>query len=225
MPPRTIAIGDIHGCAAALDALLTAIQPGDDDTLVTLGDCVDRGPDSKMVLDRLIELTQSTRLVPLLGNHEVMMLDAVSGREVDFWLSCGGFDTLASYGGKLAAIPAAHVDFLRQCPLHHEKESHFFLHANYLPELPLDEQPEDVRLWEHLTFRVPGPHVSGKTAVVGHTPQRNGEILDRGHVICVDTYCVGGGWLTALDTASGRVWQANADGELRDGQNSRSFPI
>ena len=55
----------------------------------------------------------------------------------------------------------------------------------------------------------------GKTAIVGHTPQGTGEILDLGYLICIDTYCVGGGWLTALDVESGRVWQANREGRLR----------
>ena len=59
------------------------------------------------------------------------------------------------------------------------------------------------------------PHVSGKTAVVGHTPQRGGEVLDLGFLKCIDTFCNGGRWLTALDVTSGRVWQANNRGELR----------
>jgi serine/threonine protein phosphatase 1 len=62
---------------------------------------------------------------------------------------------------------------------------------------------------------LPGRHCSGKTAVVGHTPQVTGEILDLGYLVCIDTYCVGGGWLTALDVDSGQVWQANRAGELR----------
>jgi serine/threonine protein phosphatase 1 len=70
---RTLAIGDIHGCLAALDDLLAAVAPQPDDLLVFLGDYVDRGPDSRGVLDRLIELCRTHRVVPLRGNHEMMM--------------------------------------------------------------------------------------------------------------------------------------------------------
>jgi len=76
MNPRTIAIGDIHGCSAALDALLEAFQPSSEDTIVTLGDYINRGPDSRGVIDKLIELKDRCRLVPLRGNHEEMCASA-----------------------------------------------------------------------------------------------------------------------------------------------------
>ena len=81
--PATIAIGDIHGCSAALDALLDAIRPRPEDTIVTLGDYINRGPDSRGVLDRLIDLGRRCRLVPLLGNHDQMLLEARSGQLPD----------------------------------------------------------------------------------------------------------------------------------------------
>ena len=62
---------------------------------------------------------------------------------------------------------------------------------------------------------MPGPHQSGKIAVVGHTPDKTGEILDMGYLKCIDTYCYGGQWLTALDVLSGAIWQANEEGEVR----------
>ena len=77
---RTIAIGDIHGCSIALEALIEAISPQPDDTIIPLGDYVDRGIDSKGVLDRLIELRDRCNLVPILGNHDQMMLHAREGR-------------------------------------------------------------------------------------------------------------------------------------------------
>ncbi len=80
MRPRTIAIGDIHGCSLALEALLDAIQPRPDDVIVTLGDYVNRGPDSRGVLDRLIELERRCKLVPILGNHDEMLLAALARR-------------------------------------------------------------------------------------------------------------------------------------------------
>jgi serine/threonine protein phosphatase 1 len=63
--------------------------------------------------------------------------------------------------------------------------------------------------------KTPGPHESGKTVIVGHTSQKSGEILDLGHLVCIDTYCHGGSWLTALEVTTGQVWQANRNGELR----------
>ena len=83
MPGRTIAIGDIHGCSAALRALIAAIEPTADDTLVPLGDYVDRGPDSRGVIDAVLELEKRCRVVPLLGNHELMLLDALHESAVD----------------------------------------------------------------------------------------------------------------------------------------------
>ena len=80
----------------------------------------------------------------------------------------------------------------------------------------LDAQPVETLLWESLKVRQPGPHCSGKTAIVGHTSQKSGEILDLGHLKCIDTWCYGDGWLTALDVETGRVWQANKKGRIRD---------
>jgi serine/threonine protein phosphatase 1 len=215
MTARTIAIGDIHGCATALDTLLDVIAPENNDTVVTLGDYVDRGPDSNVVIERLIELGGRCRLIPLLGNHETLMLEALRDGDLNFWLTCGGFDTVRSYGGKLNDIPLRHINFLSKCPKYWETEDHFFVHANYRADLPLSAQPDHTLLWEHITFSMPGPHDSGKTAVVGHTPQRTHEILDLTYLKCIDTLCVGGGWLTALDVTTGQQWQANMEGELR----------
>lgn len=216
---RTIAIGDIHGCDVALQALLRAISPGPDDVLIPLGDYIDRGPGSRQVLATLIDLADQCRMIPLIGNHEIMLLAAREDPvQMDFWLQFGGVQTLASYGDKLDTldeIPDEHFAFIDQCRSYHETENHFFLHANYAANLPLDRQPEFVIFWEHLTSHVPEPHISGKIAVVGHTPQYEGEVLDLGHILCIDTFCMGGGWLTALDVNSGQIWQADRDGQLR----------
>ena len=109
--PRTIAIGDIHGCSIAFVALLESIDPQRDDTIVTLGDYVDRGIDSKGVIDQLISLGDRCRLVPLLGNHEEMMLGAREGRsDFQFWMNCGGITCLDSYRptGHIELVPPAH---------------------------------------------------------------------------------------------------------------------
>ncbi len=223
MQPRTIAIGDVHGCSRALDALLTAIAPRSTDLIVTLGDYVNRGPDSRGVIDRLIALEGRCTLVPLLGNHDQTFLAALNGdrRGLSNLLDMGGSVTLASYGAgrvteaDLARVPSEHVAFLRRCRPFYETDAHIFVHAQYVPDLPMDEQSALWLRWESLRNGSPGPHVSGKKAIVGHSSQKGGEILDLGHLICIDTYCYGGGWLTALEVHTDEVWQANRLGELR----------
>ena len=238
---RTIAIGDIHGCATAFLTLLDAIALTPEDTVVTLGDYVDRGPDSHGVVKRLLQLQSECSLVALRGNHEAMLLDALDSDFASrFWLQCGGLATLTSYmtardqtesTGEIAeestgetpselsidmrVILPQHIEFFRSCTLAYETDEHLFLHANYDPKLPIDEQEEACLLWQHLQ-QIPAPHVSGKTVFVGHTPQTNGEVLDAGHLVCLDTFCFGGGWLTAMDVHSRMVWQANDSGEVRE---------
>jgi hypothetical protein len=116
--PRTIAIGDIHGCSTALAKLIELIDPQPDDVLVPLGDFVDRGIDSKGVIEQLIFLADRCRLVPILGNHEEMMLGAREGRsDFQFWINCGGLACLGSYGstGRIDLIPRRHFGFLESC--------------------------------------------------------------------------------------------------------------
>ena len=217
MPGRTIAIGDIHGCSRALDALMASIRPTPADEIVTLGDYVDRGPDTPGVLDRLIDLGSRCRLVPLLGNHDQLMLDALTGGDPLDWYGSGGLATLESYdrSRRLDAVPERHVDFLRGCRDYHETDSHIFVHASYDPELPMSRQPVDRLRWAKLRWSTPGPHYSGRTVVAGHTSQKSGEVLNLGHILCIDTYCHGGGWLTALDVHAGRLWQVDRDGNPR----------
>ena len=216
MPERTIAIGDIHGCSAAFRSLIQAISPQPQDTLVTLGDYVDRGPDSRGVLDLLLKVEKTCRLVPLLGNHELMVLDVLQHPEAEEpWKQCGGLPTLRSYGGSLKKMPPEHLAFIRRCKRYYETATHFFVHANYDAHVPLDEQPDNLLFWEHLHFSPPAPHDNGKTAIVGHTSQIVGEVCDLGHVVGIDTFCHGGGWLTAMDVATGQLWQADLKGRLR----------
>ncbi len=219
MADRIIAIGDIHGCAAALRSLLDAIGPDSADTVVTLGDYLDRGPDTCDVLDQLLHLAKRCRLVPILGNHDEMFLGILAGHRylLADWLAFGGEATLASYD--IAApeeMPHTHVAFLRECRPWHETQAHFFVHASYVPHLPLKRQPPEVLRWHVIGVPPPKPHRSRKIAVVGHTTQRCGEILDFGHVKCIDTYVYGNGWLTALDVQTGQTWQADKEGHLRE---------
>jgi serine/threonine protein phosphatase 1 len=213
-----IAIGDIHGCAAALRAIVQVISLQPDDTLVTLGDCVDRGPESRQVLEELLSLRERCRLVPLLGNHEEMMLNFLDGKQQpDNWLEVGGVATVRSYSPKSDPedITPEHIDYIRTWGDFYETSSHFFVHASYEPEQRLANHQTLTLRWHSLREWAPEPHVSGKTAIVGHTSQKSGEVLDLGHLICIDTYCWGGGWLTALDTTTGQIWQVDREGKQR----------
>lgn len=218
MAQRLIAIGDIHGCQKALVTLLEAIDPTDGDTVVTLGDYVDRGPDSRGVIDTLIDLGDRTQLVGILGNHEEMMMEVLHhGGSHLAWLRHGGVETLESYGfdGDLNFLPPEHQNFLDSLGDYYSAGDFFFTHAAYNPEMPLEQQDVEMLRWHSLTTGIPSAHISGQIAVVGHTANRDGEILDAGHLICLDTYCYGGGWLTAMDMNTRQMWQANQRGQLR----------
>jgi serine/threonine protein phosphatase 1 len=214
--PRVIAIGDIHGCNTALATLIDGLKPVDHDTIIMLGDAVDRGPDSSDVIRQLMALRERCRVVCLQGNHEQMLLDALDGRmPIQEWLVHGGAETLDSYrqGAGMNALDAGHVKFIRTWGDVFESDSHFFAHGNYLATRPLNRW-RDLR-WQSLKWHTPEPHISGKTAVLGHTSNKQGDILNLGHLLCIDTYCHGGGWMTAFDAATGRVWQSNEQGEFR----------
>ena len=219
---RVLAIGDIHGHHQALQTLLKRVDPQPEDRIVTLGDYVDRGPDARRVIDWLIAESQTGRLIPLCGNHELMMLRAREDKDhLHDWLGCGGEQTLASYAAdgrrcQLEDVPAAHWEFL-ELHLHawYQTQTHFFVHANAYPDLSLPEQPEFMLFWQK--FNDPPPHESGRIMVCGHTPQKSGRPRNLGHAVCIDTWIYGPGWLTCLDVGTGRYWQANPQGEVREG--------
>jgi serine/threonine protein phosphatase 1 len=217
---RYLAVSDIHGCYRALTTLAEFVPFSPDDVLITLGDYVDRGPDSYAVLDWLLAQLGRGRLVPLRGNHDVMMLAARdSDAAFKEWLRYGGDTTLASYSpfgdaGRLADVPDEHWHFLEhETRPWFETDTHFFVHANAYPDLPLEDQPDFMLYWEK--FNDPPRHRSSKIMVCGHTAQRSGLPRDLGHAVCIDTYVYGTGWLTCLDVVTGRYWQANESGETR----------
>jgi len=195
----------------------------EEDTVVTLGDYVDRGPDTKGVIDTILELRERTRVVSLMGNHEIMMLEARdSGVALARWMGegVGGSSTVASYGGdSLQSIPVQHWEFIEGGLPFHESERHLFVHANAASHLALEDQDPFMLFWEK--FRKVPPHRSGKTMVCGHTAQKGGVPANLGHAICIDTWAYGGQWLTALDVQSGTYWQCNEAGEERSDNVSR----
>ena len=224
MAGRTIAIGDIHGCSRALAALLDAVRPESDDTIITLGDHIDRGPNSRGAIDRLLALADHCRLVPLVGNHEEMLAEALRDKTaIEKWLRCGGTDTLRSYGWARGGrprplgdwFPERDREFLAGGRPYYETATHIFVHGGLVPDLPVNRQPAVV-LTGRVTDRASAaPHQSGKVTIVGHTSQASGELLDLGFLLCIDTNCARGGWLTAIDVHSGQVWQASQQGKVR----------
>jgi serine/threonine protein phosphatase 1 len=217
---QIVAIGDIHGCSVAFNTLLEAIELQQSGLIVTLGDYVNHGPDSKGILDRLIALYNKGRLVPLRGNHELKMLEAAF---LPNWeVGCGLLldrEMLASYGqngqiGQLKDIPSDHWIFVKDCCVDWwETTHHLFVHATVDPSKPLPEQTQEKLFWQK--FDYPAPHFSGKTLICGHSSQKSGKPISIGHAICIDTWVYGGGWLTGLDIDSGRIWQANQKGQVR----------
>ncbi|MFG0263228.1 MAG: metallophosphoesterase family protein [Novipirellula sp. JB048] len=219
---RLLAIGDIHGCYKALVTLETFVEFTPADTLVTLGDYVNRGPDSRRVLDWLISKDQTHTLVPLRGNHDLMMDRArESRRQFDRWLRRGGDRTLRSYrisprSGQpsLQLVPRSHWEFIsRRLLSYFESDDHLFVHASYDAELPMSEQSDKVLYWKK--FSDPPRHRSGKRVVCGHSSQKSGLPLQNENAICIDTWACGGGWLSCLDVHSKQLWQANQRGETR----------
>jgi len=218
---RHLAIGDIHGCITALKALIDFVGLRPDDTIVTLGDYVDRGPDSRAVVDFVINLGKTHHLVPLRGNHEIMMLDSREKKSwLHAWMQYGGDATLLSYSpspgvaGSFADIPESHMDFLEnRLVSYYECETHFFVHANADADKPLMDQTDPSLYWRK--YGDPKAHCSGKIMVCGHTAQQSGKPINNEHAICIDTWAHGGGWLSCLDVESGTIWQANESGDRR----------
>ena len=218
---RLIAIGDVHGCFHALEALLTAIDPTPADTLVFLGDLIDQGRETAEVLERLIELRRRCKVILIQGNHEEMLAAARDNESaLRFWEECGGVYTLNSYrfGAGISVIPSKHWELLALCQPYYETEDWILTHANYLPDVPMPLQPGHQLRWALFNPEDMRPHQSGKTVVVGHTEQRDSEILDLGFAICIDTACWRHGWLTALEVHSRQYWQASRWGVLREAE-------
>ncbi len=213
---RTLAIGDIHGCFRSLDRLAGFVGFKADDRIVTLGDYVDRGPDTRQVIEWLLATQQSGNLIPLRGNHELMMVAArASVPHARQWMACGGEAVLESYEIEgLDQLPEEHWQFLTNTLRpYYETKSHFFVHANAYPDMELSDQPDFMLYWEHFHDTV--PHDSGRTMICGHTPQSSGFPKSVGHAVCIDTGACKGGWLTCLDVDAGYCWQANEAGQTR----------
>jgi serine/threonine protein phosphatase 1 len=221
MPPRVLAIGDIHGCHRALTTLLNCVSPTAEDLVVFVGDAVDRGPASRQVIDCILALREQCQVVFILGNHEEMMLDSLAGRGLlDAWLAAGGRQTLDSYGGSLEDIPPEHVRFLRSAVSYFETETEIFVHANLEQGVPLADQRIDYLRWKRIVGDEPR-YAENRRVICGHSSQRDGMPLVFDGWAVIDTYAYGGQWLSCLDVQSNQIVQANESGELRESPLSK----
>jgi serine/threonine protein phosphatase 1 len=206
---RLIAIGDIHGNSSFLEKILVEINPQIEDTIVFLGDYIDRGPDSKGVIDQIVDLHQKCKVHLILGNHEEMTLAAHAGGKSDhqFWCKFGGKEMLESYSvDHVSKLPSDYWRFVANCVDFVETDNHIFVHATCDPLIPLPENSATKLRWDRFPEN-PQPHFSGKKVICGHTVQET--ILDLGFIACIDTGSgvFPNGKLTALDVNSGIYWQ------------------
>lgn len=188
------AIGDIHGCLAELKELLGKIDALPGDTVVFLGDYIDRGPDSKGAIEAVRRYQpEGVNVIRLAGNHENMMLQVHANKSLwDWWLRNGGKATLESYGG---SIPRDILEWALELPLQQRIDDYLFVHAGIDPDVPLDHQDEEALLWIRSKF-LNSPKDYGVRVVHGHTPCDRPEV--RPNRINVDTACCYGNKLTAV---------------------------
>ncbi len=175
--PKIFVISDIHGCFYKLTRLMEELSPDlDGDTLIFLGDYIDRGTDSCRVIEYMLGLRDShPNVVFLKGNHEKMLLDFLAGTDQFLFLENGGDLTLASYYTRYKVrngeifIPREHLNFFENLQLYYETDDYLFVHAGLRPSVPLKEQAEEDLLWIREEF-IYTEHDFGKMIIFGHTP-------------------------------------------------------
>lgn len=221
---RLLCIGDVHGCLMELTRLLDGLGLTADDRLVFLGDYIDRGDASAQVVDLLLEVREGLpETVFLRGNHEQMLLDFLTpgGEHGHRFVRAGGGPTLLSYGVDPGAssgvrdalrrnVEGEHLEFYRSLRLSHSVGPYAFVHAGVRPGVALDDQHVDDLLWIREEFFI-GEHDLDETVIFGHTPQRDVQFSAQ-RWIAMDTGCVYGGRLSALDLTGGLLHQVRKDG-------------
>jgi serine/threonine protein phosphatase 1 len=216
---RLYAVGDVHGRADLLEAMLAridehrAVRPAIQVVEVFLGDYVDRGQQSRQVIDLLVARAARRPAIHLRGNHESCLLEFLENPpSLAEWRQCGGLTTLVSYGltpsmkpdhdetarlaaGLAQALPDRHRDFLAGLQLSYQCGDYFFVHAGVRPGIPLADQREEDMLWIRDEFLV-HEESFGKMIVHGHTPVIEPDI--RANRINIDTGAYATGRLTCL---------------------------
>lgn len=202
-------IGDIHGSYNQLRALLQKINPDlKKDTLIFLGDYIDRGYSSYRVIKLLMDLQQrygNDKVVLLRGNHEQMAIDNIKR---GYYGSFNGFDTTVKDFIRNGEVVEDYLEFFEGLPLYHEDEDFIYVHGGIRPGISIEDQKEEDLLWIREEF-FNSSMTFDKTVIFGHTPTEylTGSwtpfiMKDR---IGIDTGCVFGGHLTALEILDGKV--------------------
>jgi serine/threonine protein phosphatase 1 len=204
LSPRTYAVGDIHGCDTKLRRLFKVCVEHSENRpvqFIFLGDYIDRGNDSRAVIEWLMsaQAMLPQQLLCLRGNHEDLLVKAVRGTpdDEDQWLMNGGDKTVASYGVERSRdIPEAHRQWMFELPLLFRDERRLYVHAGIVPGVPLQQQPRHALLWIRDEF-LSSPADHGFLVVHGHTPLRTGRPDLRRNRLNIDTGACFGGPLTA----------------------------
>lgn len=207
---RTLIIGDIHGCLEMLKALMDKIDwRPEKDGLIFLGDYIDRGADSKGVIDYIIELKKmSGNIQCLMGNHEELFLRYISGEDEGLFLFNGGVNTLNSYsGGGGWEIDPEHVSFLKSLLFMIELDDYYIVHAGMKPGVDIKQQAVKDTLWIREPF-IFSDYDFGKRIIFGHTPFSSPLIMD--NKIGLDTGAVFGNKLTCLELPAMKFYSIEA---------------
>lgn len=181
---QTFVIPDLHGRLDLLDGGLAEIavrSKGEKDTIVTLGDYVDKGPTSRGVIERLLSgAGDRFELVTLKGNHDAMMVDALrDDSKMPDWLAKGGDAAMASYEDSASNVPQAHMQWLDRLRLFHADAHRLYVHAGVDPDVALERQSERTLLWK----RYPRGYPEGfghRHVVHGHDNDPDGPLLYQG---------------------------------------------
>lgn len=200
---HTYAFGDVHGCLSQLQNLVEQCEREaglQRSRFVFLGDYVDRGPDSRGVIDFLIDLQtwSPDEVICLMGNHEDLLLTAVDDSHWEKrWLQNGGIQTLSSFRASSATdIPSKHLKWLGSLPKFFDDGLRFFVHAGVHPDRPLHQQDDHDLLNIREAF-LTSKKDFGRLIVHGHTPTSNGLPDPRSNRLNLDTGAVFGRRLTA----------------------------
>jgi serine/threonine protein phosphatase 1 len=207
---KIFAVGDIHGCTIKLEKLISGIAIDDqDDTVVFLGDYIDRGQDSRGVVEFIINFQKGKNNVfCLTGNHEELFMNYLKyGNDINTFYSNGGHSTLLSYSFPrlIDDIPESHQKYFASLLPYYETESYIFVHAGLKPHVPFNRQELNDMLWIRDEF-INSSCDFGKTVVFGHTPFPR-PLIDI-NKIGIDTGAVYGGKLTCVELPEKKIYQA-----------------